>query len=435
MAKKSKKKDVKNKSPVTKKAVKAENRQQIPISDERLLDWLGIDPETDAKSEVTYFTCLKMLSETVGKLPIHYYQHTDGGRIRADMTDAARLLAVRPNPYMTPTTLMTVTEFNCQHYGNAFILIHTRLVMDGKYNGHIEHLGLYPMHPNDVTLWIDNKGIFGQEETIKYEWRDPLTNKSYIFDNEDVMHFKTWYSKDGITGEPVRNILTDTIGSAVDSQKVMSNMYKNGLTASMVMQYTSDIDEARIKQLQKKFADKLTGPQAAGKVIPIPIGLQLTPLNAKLTDSQFYELKKYSALQIAAAFGIKPNQINDYDKSSYSNSEQQQLSFLVDTMQYRLKLYEEEINAKLLLKQEQLDGYYFKFNEKAILRTDTKTQMDMLAEGVQNGIYTPNEAREYLDMADAEGGDILMANGNFIPVTMVGSQYNSTSDGQKGGNG
>ena len=124
MAKRSKKKDVKNKSPViTKKEVQAENRQQIPISDERLLDWLGIDPETDAKSEVTYFTCLKMLSETIGKLPVHYYQRTDAGRVRADMTDAARLLAVRPNPYMTPTTLMTVTEFNCQHYGNAFILI------------------------------------------------------------------------------------------------------------------------------------------------------------------------------------------------------------------------------------------------------------------------------------------------------------------------
>lgn len=60
--------------------------------------------------------------------------------------------------------------------------------------------------------------------------------------------------------------------------------------------------------------------------------MKLTPLDIKLSDSQFIELKKYSALQIAAAFGIKPNQINDYTKSSYSNSEMQQLSFLTDTM-------------------------------------------------------------------------------------------------------
>ena len=42
--------------------------------------------------------------------------------------------------------------------------------------------------------------------------------------------------------------------------------------------------------------------------------MKLTPLDIKLSDSQFIELKKYSALQIAAAFGIKPNQINDYEK-------------------------------------------------------------------------------------------------------------------------
>ena len=36
------------------------------------------------------------------------------------------------------------------------------------------------------------------------------------------------------------------------------------------------------------------------------------PLDIKLSDSQFFELKKYTALQIAAAFGVKPNQINDY---------------------------------------------------------------------------------------------------------------------------
>lgn len=54
-------------------------------------------------------------------------------------------------------------------------------------------------------------------------------------------------------------------------------------------------------------------------------------------------MKKYSALQIASAFGIKPNQIGDYEKSSYASSEAQQLSFYVDTMLYILKQYEEGI--------------------------------------------------------------------------------------------
>ena len=159
------------------------------------------------------------------------------------------------------------------------------------------------------------------------------------------------------------------------------------------------------------------------------MGLTLTPLNVSLADAQFFELRKYSALQIAGAFGIKPNQINNYEKSSYANSETQQLAFLVDTMSYRLKMYEEEINGKILMPEEIANQYFYKFNEKAILRADSKTQMENLAKAVNNGIYTPNEAREYLDQPSEEGGNRLIVNGNYIPLTQVGQQYAKGGEG------
>ena len=72
------------------------------------------------------------------------------------------------------------------------------------------------------------------------------------------------------------------------------------------------------------------------------MGLTLTPLSQKFSDAQFYELKKYTAVQIAGAFGISPTFINNYDHASYSNSEAEQLHFLVNTMSASLKAYEEE---------------------------------------------------------------------------------------------
>ena len=246
------------------------------------------------------------------------------------------------------------------------------------------------------------------------------------------MHFKTWYSLDGFTGEPVRNILKATVDGANESQNYMNQLYKNGLTASMAMQYTGDLDDKRVKKLKEKFIDQLSGPKNAGRVVPVPMGLTLTPLNASLADSQFFELRKYSALQIAGAFGIKPNQINNYEKSSYANSETQQLAFLVDTMSYRLKMYEEEINGKVLTPKEIADQNFYKFNEKAILRTDSKTQMENLAKAVNNGIYKVNEAREYLDLPSEEGGDTLIVNGNYIPLTQVGNQYAEGGEGNGG---
>lgn len=407
-----------------KNAYQAFLRPEADLNDDVLLKWLGIEPKSKKMiSEVTYYTCMKLLSETMGKLPLKYYQDTARGRIRAEPDAATRLLTYRPNPIMTPTTLWSTVELNCQHYGNAYVWIRREFRRAGRYGGEYRTLDLWLMQSGAVTVLMDDAGIFGGKGQLYYQYSDPSSGEQYVFRSDEVMHFKTWYSMDGIMGKPVREILRDTVGGALESQNFMNKLYEQGLTASMAMQYTGDLDEERRKRLEKKYANALTGPKNAGKVIPVPIGLQLTPLKMNLTDAQFFELKKYSALQIAGAFGIKPNQINDYEKSSYANSETQQLAFLVDTMAYRLKMYEEEINAKVLLPRQQEEGFFYKFNEKAILRTDSKTQMENLAQAVNNGIYTPNEAREYLDKPAEDGGDILMVNGNYIPITDVGKQY------------
>ena len=406
-----------------KNAVRELARPTAGLNDKELLEWLGIKPDGKKEvAEVTYFTCLKMLSETIGKLPLKYYRQTEGGRIRAPATEAGILMTVRPNPFMTPTAMWTAVEMNCQHYGNGYIWMRTQF-LPSAYGGEYHFLDMWPMQSNYVTPIMDDKGIFGGAGELYYQYSDPRSGKQYLFQNSEVMHFKTWYSFDGFMGAPVREILKATVEGANESQDYMNRLYKQGLTASMAMQYTGDLEDDKVRKLQRKFADKLSGPQNAGKVVPVPIGLTLTPLNMTMTDAQFFELRKYSALQIAGAFGIKPNQINNYEKSSYANSETQQLAFLVDTMSYRLKAYEEEINGKVLLPEELLAQNFYKFNEKAILRTDSKTQMENLAKAVNNGIYTPNEAREYVDMPAKEGGDILMVNGNYIPITQVGKQY------------
>lgn len=404
-------------------------RPTADLNDEQLLEWLGIHTNNKkAISEVTYYTCLKMLSETIGKMPLKYYQQTERGRIRADPTTAGILMTVRPNPFMTPTTMWTTVEQNCQHYGNGYIWLRGRF-LPSKYGGEYKIMDMWPMQSQYVTPIMDDLGIWGGKGNLYYKYNDPRTGEQYLFKNSEILHFKTWYSLDGFMGEPVRNILKATVDGANESQGYMNQLYEHGLTASMAMQYTGDLDDDRVKKLQRKFADRLSGPENAGKVVPVPMGLTLTPLNVSLADAQFFELRKYSALQIAGAFGIKPNQINNYEKSSYANSETQQLAFLVDTMSYRLKMYEEEINGKILMPEEIANQYFYKFNEKAILRADSKTQMENLAKAVNNGIYTPNEAREYLDQPSEEGGNRLIVNGNYIPLTQVGQQYAKGGEG------
>lgn len=393
------------------------------MQSQELLEWLGIS-QTPKKlvSEVTYFTCLKMLSETLGKMPLKFYQETDKGIIKAKSNAAHRLLKTRPNKIMTPSIFWATVEQNRNHYGNAYVWIR-REFKRAKYGGSYEIKDFWIMPSESVRPMIDDAGIFGGQGDIWYVYTDKYSGKQYTFRSDNVMHFKTSYSFDGILGVPVKDILKSTVEGGLESQNFMNNLYKSGLTAKAVLEYTGELDENARKRLVAGMEAFANGSENSGKIIPVPLGMKLVPLEIKLTDSQFFELKKFSALQIAGAFGIKPNQINDYEKSSYANSEMQQLSFYVDTELFILKHYEEEINYKTLEDADIEAGFFMKFNEKVILRTDSKTQIETLSKAVNNGIYTPNEAREYMDKPREEGGDVLVMNGNYIPITMVGRQY------------
>lgn len=395
----------------------------VSLNSQSFLEQIGLDgTRTKPTAEVTYFTCLKMLSETLAKMPIKFYQKTNRGTVEAKQTETSKLLTRRPNPFMTPATFWNTVEINRNHYGNAYVYMRKKFKRK-KYGGEIEVVDLWVMQSNCVHIYIDDAGIFAGVGRLWYVYTDPTSGRQYVFSTDDVMHFKTSFSFDGIRGLPVQQILKETVSGASKSQGFMNKLYENGLTAKAVLEYTGDLDQTAREKLVKAFEWFGSGVKNTGKIMPVPLGMKLTPLDIKLTDSQFFELKKYTALQIAAAFGVKPNQINDYEKSSYNNSEMQQLSFYVDTELVIIKQYEEEINFKMLSDEDTDNGYYYKFNEKVLFRTDSKTQMEYLKNGVGGMIIKPNEARRKLDMEDAEGGDVLLANGSIVPLTMAGAAY------------
>lgn len=389
----------------------------------QLVNFLGLKGiKEKALSESTYFACLKVLSESVGKLPLKLLRHQENnGVITARTHPIYKILHDRPNPYMTSTTFWSTIEQNRNHYGNAYALI----------KGGGSKMSLWILPSEEVEVWYDDKKILSDVPDIYYIYSHG--GKLYQFGSEQILHFKTSNSFDGIKGISVKEQLKLTINGNIKAQKMLNSMYKSGFTAKAVVQLTSDLsreDREKFAKGLEKFAGSDLDDEEIRNIIPIPVGTELKPLNIKLADNQFIDVKKYSALQIAAAFGIKPNQIGDYEKSSYASAEAQQLSFYVDTLLYIIKQYEEELNYKLLSADEIESGYYFKFNVAVILRADLKTQIETLSQAVSNFIYTPNEARALLDLEAKEGGDQLLGNGASIPVTLAGTQY-IKSDGKE----
>jgi HK97 family phage portal protein len=303
---------------------------------------------------------------------------------------------------------------NRNHRGNSYAWIDTRDPNRPQ---------LWPLDPSKVQVWYDDACELKDAPDVYY--LVSTKNERIALSSEEVLHFKSHQTLDGLVGVSVREQLASTIQGGAKAQKLINAMYDSGMTAKAVLQYTGSLNDENVKTLVAEVGKYVKGEGSKGKdkLIPMPQGFNLTPLNMKLADSQFLEVKQYTALQIASAFGVKPYQVGDYTKSSYASAEAQQLSFLVDTLLFIVKQYEEELSYKLLTDEELAAGYHIKFNTAVLLRADQQTQIATLSTAVSNFLYTPNEAREFLDKPAKEGGDSLLGNGASIPVQFTGAQY------------
>lgn len=415
--------------PLSLKLFRSKKRKSAPTATDEWADlarFLGISGDEDPSSEATYYICRKVLAESVGKLSCKLLRKTEeGGIVEAKGNPLYDVVRYRPNPYMSATTFWTAMEAECQDHGNSYAYIERTRRNDVR---------LWLLPAGSVQVWHDDAKLLHEVPDIYYFWS---SNKGVIpLTSTDVLHIKTSDTVEGLMGRSVLDQLRSTFEGARQSQKMLNSLYKSGMTAKAVLNYTGDLSKEKRDAFVagiEQYAKGELKDRGIENIIPLPVGTTLTPLNTKLTDAQFLELRQYSALQIASAFGVKPSHIGDYTKSSYASQESQQLSFYVDTLLYRLKLYEEELSYKLLTQKQRAQGLFVKFNEKAVLRTDTKTQAEILTTYVDHGLMSHNEAREQLDLpSKPEGDDLVIGNGASIPLRYLGAQY-IVLNGDEGG--
>ena len=124
-----------------------------------LYSFLGIDPDKDPDilSEATYFACMKVLNEAIGKLPLNLLQYNDkNGVTKAREHWLYSKLHDRPNPYMTASNFWSTVEFNRNHYGNAYVWI----------KGAGKDMTLWILPSTDVEVWYDDAKILADQPDL-----------------------------------------------------------------------------------------------------------------------------------------------------------------------------------------------------------------------------------------------------------------------------
>lgn len=390
----------------------------MSLEDEELLKWLGIEvgeinvKGKNALKEATVFACIRILSESVAKLPIKIYQDV-GGIKKATEHPLYTLIKARPNPYMTSFNFFNCIEAQRNTHGNAYASI--------EYDRFGNVKALWPIDSEKVKIWVDNKELLKTRNKLWYVIT--LENGETVkYKSDEILHFKG-FSLDGINGITPLTYLKTLIENGKSSEEYINKFFQNGMQTKGIVQYVGDLSSEAEKVFREKFEQMSNGLKNAHRISMLPIGYQFQPISLSMADAQFLQNTELTIRQIASGYGIKMHQLNDLERSTHSNVEHQQKQFYIDTLMAILTMYEQEITYKLLLNSELEKGYYCKFNVDAITRADIKTRYESYRIGIQGGFIMPNEVRAREEMESVEGGDVLLVNGNMVPITEAGAAY------------
>lgn len=367
---------------------------------------------SDMLNSATYYACMQIRCNAIAKLPLKLMHESDDGAQVAKEHPLYQLLKNRPNPYTNSHDFLWATEFQRLEYGNAYWYMD---VSRGRIRG------LYLLDSTKMQIKIDNTGILNKKNAVYYLYTD-TKNGETLYRSDEIVHFKN-FALNGLEGTSIRKYLYDIIANEQLSNNMMRERYKNGLMDPIIVEYIGDLDEARRKKIIDKF-QKLGGSRNAGKVIPIPTDFKVSQLETKLVNNQFFELQGLTTRHIANGFGVKSFQLNDMEKSTYSNIEQQNEAFYSDTLQNVLTEYEQEMDYKMLNGVEKEQNYYFKFFVDVILRGDLLKRYQAHQIGIASGFLTIAEARKKEDLPHKDGtDDLIIGNGASIPLSDLGKQY------------
>ena len=377
--------------------------------------------ERSAMQMTAVYACVRILSEAVAGLPLHFYKYNeDGSKQKAVDNPLYHLLHDEPNPEMTSFVFRETLMTHLLLWGNAY----AQIIRNGKG----EVVALYPLMPNKMQVDRDENGKLYYTYSRSDTEAKTMEGITVRLEPRDVLHIPG-LGFDGLVGYSPIAMAKNAIGLAIATEEFGSKFFANGAAPSGVLEHPGTIkDPTRVREAwQSQFG----GSGNSGKVAVLEEGMKYTPISISPEQAQFLETRKFQINEIARIFRVPPHMLADLEKSSFSNIEQQSLEFVKYTLDPWVIRWEQSLSRSLLTPEEK-KRYFFKFNLEGLLRGDYQSRMNGYAIARQNGWMSANDIRELenLDRIPSEqGGDLYLINGNMLPLNRAGAFADKNNDG------
>lgn len=357
--------------------------------------------QKSALGVATVYACVDVLARTIASLPLHVYQRLPNGeRQRAPGMPLYRLLHDAPNAEMTSADFRYAMQANLSLHQNAYAVIGRQ--RDGDI------FDLVPWPATEVEFYRD-----ATTRELTYQMGGSRLS------SQDVLHLRGM-TFDGVCSKTLVSSVKDVIGLAIALDRNAGTFFKNGSMPGGFVKTAGTLSAEAIERLRAQFT--LTG-ENAHKVKVLEEGLDWQDGSRTVNkDAQFDESRDRQSREIARLFGVPAQKIGLISSQPRANAEQENLSFVVDTIRPICVRWEQALNARLFPRGSDL---FAEFDLTGLLRGDSKTRAEYYALARQWGWMSVNEIRRAENMRGiGEDGDIYLQ-----PMNMIDAEKNNSSEG------
>ncbi|MFN3549235.1 MAG: phage portal protein [Mesorhizobium sp.] len=367
-----------------------------------------VTPNTAMRVAAVY-ACVRVRTGVVANMPLHIKRRVDD-RTREDATDhpAWMLLRRKPNRWQTPAQFKRMMQAHLILRGNAYAMI---VVSRGR------PIELIPLHPDRVKRTQADDLSLSYIYTRK-DGRQIALRQNEVFDLVGL-------TLDGVNGVSAITYARESIGLSLATENHGASVFKNGARVSNVLIHPHRLGQDGLEFLRASLDEYRSGGESEGKALILEEGMTVSPLSMTSEDAQWIESRKFSRTDIAMFLGVPPHMIGDTEKNTSwgTGIESQTQGFVTFSAEDDLTMWEETVNRDLIGDDTDI---YARFNRAALVRGDIKARWGAYVQGLQWGVYSPNEIRALDDMNPREGGDIW-----YPPPNTAGSTEPKKDDGDE----
>jgi HK97 family phage portal protein len=231
----------------------------------------------------------------------------------------------------------------------------------------------------------------------------------------DILHLRG-PSPNGRWGYSVVGLARETLGLAAAMERYGAQFFSAGGRTPYVLEHPGGFrTPEEFEAFRARWRDAYHSTDAWHQTLIVTGGMKYHSIGVTPEDAQFLAARQFQVAEICRWFRVSPHLVADLSRATFSNIEHLGIEFLTQTLAYWLKLWEQQINLKLL---DQM--HYAEFDVNGLLRGDYESRTKGYATLLQNGVLSVNEVRELENRNPIEGGDKHHIQLNMQPLTASG---------------